>query len=129
MTTRTALTPEVAELADRAHALLAQHSIAEVIAIMVCERTSASLVPADDAGPELIDWRAAGLSKRVWHRLIHSGELPAVHVGRRHMARRADVLALAARRRVIPAERPARARNGMSADMQRVIDQGLGVTS
>lgn len=86
---------EAAAVADRIAALLATHPLPTAIAIAICERGAV-------AEPMYVGWKQAGISRRVWQRLVSSGELPAVRIGRAHMARPADVRACMERNRVRP---------------------------
>jgi len=114
---------DVAALADRARMLLAEHSLPEVLARLVTE------VVGDPRayGDELVNWRAAGVPRRTWHRLISSGELPGALVGREYLARRADVAAYVESKRVAPREPAApQTLNGkrISGDLAKVMATG-----
>ncbi len=73
--------------------------VADAVADRVLSRMSK---PAD----ELVDRRQAGISLRLWKRLVASGQLATFRDGRRHVAKRADVLRAIESQRIEPKAGP-----------------------
>lgn len=116
---------EIAARAARLTALMAEHSLAEALAIALSEHGK-----RDEQGePMYVGWREAGFSRRVWGRLVKDGEFPVFHIGRAHMALREDVVAWAERNRVHlhPKGQPSPVQTGddLSAHLAEMERDGL----
>lgn len=77
----------------------------EALADALAERLSEKL---ERRGDDLLDRRTAGISGRLWDRLVASGELPVMRDGRRYVAKRGDVERALERRRVLRVIPPAK---------------------
>lgn len=89
------------------------HALIEAIADLVADKVAARIggQRADADGQALVGPREVGITASEWRTAVARGELRAFKVGRRLVARRADVDAFLERRRVTHVEPSSAAAN------------------